>query len=183
MRRRTSAKVLLPLTVAALLGLAACDRSDTVRKLAKGFGPSTITVGNVPGTASAKACSNYEAGKNGVLRTFCNGTAVITGTVDGEAFTVSGGSCEASPVGLDLNAGVVTGMAFHDDLPDYVGLLAHTTDGPFSHATLVLHLNGRIYAVQNNHGHASMHGGDFEGEASDTPHLGGGAKVKGAFTC
>jgi hypothetical protein len=183
MPRRTSAKVLLLLTVAALLGLSACDRSESVRKLAKGFGPSTITVGNVPGTSSAKACSSYKAGEDGVLRTFCNGTAVITGTVDGQAFTVSGGSCEASPVGLDLNAGVVTGMAFHDDLPDYVGLLAHTTDGPFSHATLVLHLNGRIYAVTSNHGHASMHGGDFEGEASDSPHLGGGAKVKGAFTC
>lgn len=183
MARRTSAKVLLLLAAASSLGLSACDRSESVRKLTKGFGPSTITVGNVPGTSSAKACSSYEAGKNGVLRTFCNGTAVVTGTVDGEAFTLSGGSCEASPVGLDLNVGVVTGIAFHDDLPDYVGLLAHTTDGPFSHATLVLHLNGRIYAVQNNHGHASMHGGDFEGQANDSPHLGGGAKVKGSFTC
>lgn len=183
MPRRTSVKVLMVLSLAASASLGACDRNPAKHRLGQGFGPSTIMVGNVPGAHGARDCSSYKAGEDGVLRTFCNGTAVITGTVNGEAFTVSGGSCEQSPIGLDLNAGVVTGIAFHDDLPDYVGLLARTPEGDFRNATLVLHLQGRIFAVQQNHGHVSSHGGAFEGQANDSPRLGDGAQVKATFTC
>ncbi len=112
-----------------------------------------------------------------MIRTFCDGPAVVNLTVAGVRHTLNGGACETTGGVFALNLGVVAGPGLAGPKPDYVGLSTQVISGPFSNAVLTVNLDGKGYAVTRNSGEVSPTGGSFAGKAR------GGEDVSGSFTC
>jgi hypothetical protein len=132
--------------VAAGLALAACGSSATTTSSAptSSAGATTLSATKVsPTTASTGssassggavgACGKYTDGKDGVIRTFCDGSATATITLAGKTTTIHGGTCEPSGGYFTVNAGVVTGTGFTGTKPDYLGVLLPPAGGAFTH--------------------------------------------------
>jgi hypothetical protein len=158
--------------LAAILPLAACQPHKSSASSADSHAPGTTTA-NTPAD-----CSKYPQGSPGVIRTFCNGTAVVKLNVGGVAHTLTGGSCDTSAAGFSLNLGVVAGHDLAGPKPDYVGLTTQTTTGPFANGALAIDIDGKGYAIIQNSGSVSSTGGSFAGKAA-----GRGPDVTGTFTC
>jgi hypothetical protein len=160
------------LALAAVLPLAACKGHHKP-------GASSAD-SHAPGTTTASVpadCAKYPQGAPGVIRTFCDGPAVVKVSVAGVAHTLNGGVCETQGAMFSLNLGVVSGPDLAGPKPDYVGLTAQTTSGPYTNAVLAVNVEGKAYAVTQNSGTVSPVGGTFAGKALS------GEDVSGSFTC
>jgi hypothetical protein len=159
---------------ALLIGVAGCHPP-------KPKGSATSAESHAPGTTLASApaaCTAYPAGAPGVVRSFCNGPAVVKLTVDGVDHLLKGGSCSTSGGVFNLNLGVVAGRELAGPKPDYVGLNAKVASGPFTDGVLVVHIAGKAYTITHNSGQVGPVGGDFSGVGRR-----GHPKVSASFTC
>ena len=140
----------------------------------------------IAGPAAAKShkkakstCSAYRAGKNGVIRTFCSGSATATVTTAGETTVMKGGTCGTSGSYFTVNIGVVVGAGYKGSKPNYFGLDVAPTATAFTNAVLSYAVGGAGgYATSNsgsvtsNHKSGTFSGTDLTGKA-----------VNGSFTC
>lgn len=156
----------------ALAPLAGCHPTKTGASSAESHAPGTTTA-SVPG-----ACSQYPPGAPGVVRTFCDGPAVVKLTLGGVQRTLTGGACSTDGGVFALNLGVVAGPGLAGPKPDYVGLSAPVTAGHFTNAVLAVNLDGKAYALTENSGDVGPAGGDFTGKPLD-----GGDPISATFTC
>ena len=131
-------------------------------------------------TASGSACPDYTNGEDGVIRTFCDGTAKATVTIDGTDYEFSGGECTTAGDITSVNIGVVTGTGFEGPMPDYFGANVPSSDGEFGDETTVITLaaDGTATSLGDVSG---THDGDT-GTFSGTPITGTGT-VTGTFSC
>jgi hypothetical protein len=159
------------LALAAALPLAACHAHKSSASSADSHAPGTTTA------RVAADCAKYPQGSPGVIRTFCDGPAVVKVTVAGVAHTLTGGACETTGGVFALNLGVVSGPDLAGPKPDYVGLSTPTASGPFSNGVLAVNVDGKGYAVTQNSGTVSATGGTFAGKTLT------GEDVSGSFTC
>jgi hypothetical protein len=156
--------------IIAVLALAAC--SPKVRDSAnpESHAPGT-TLATVPGS-----CGSYPAGTPGVIRTFCDGTAVVKVNIAGVDSVLKGGTCEMAGPVFSLNLGVVSDNQLGGPKPDYVGISTPAA-GPFTNGVLVVTLGGKAYTLLRNSGTAAMTGGTFSGTSMH------GEAVTGSFSC
>jgi len=160
-----------PLALCALVALGGCHAHKSGASSADSHAPGTTTA------SVAADCGKYPQGAPGVIRTFCNGTAVVKLSVGGVAHALSGGSCQIVGNIFTLNLGVVSGPGLAGPKPDYIGMTAPTADGPFTNATLTLTVGGKGYTVAENSGEITGRAGSFAGKAAT------GEAIEGAFTC
>jgi hypothetical protein len=157
--------------LAAVLPLAACQPHKSSASSADSHAPGTTTA------TVAADCAKYPQGAEGVIRTFCDGSAVVKITVAGVPHTLSGGSCSTTGGMFSLNLGVVAGPDLAGPKPDYFGLTVQGAGGSFTNAVMAVNVDGKGYAVTENSGSVSPTGGSFTGKAV------GGQDVSGSFTC
>jgi hypothetical protein len=162
----------LLVAAAALLPLMACHAHKSSASSADSHAPGTTTA-RVPAD-----CGKYPPGAPGVVRTFCDGPAVVKLTVAGQPRTLTGGTCSTTGGVFSLNLGVVAGPELAGPRPDYFGLTAPSASGAFTNAVLALNIDGKGYALTENTGQVGAAGGSFTGKA-----MGGGPDVAGTFTC
>jgi hypothetical protein len=135
--------------------------------------------------AAASGCHAYEAGKDNVIRTFCDGPGVATFVMGSTSCKLGGGACEPMGQMFSFNAGVVVTPGPGAPTPDYVGLSV-TKTGDFTGGVLAITYAGKRWSSAEIHGNVTAKGGTFEGPihaavSSDHPdHL---VVVKGSFTC
>jgi hypothetical protein len=124
---RTSRVTTSLLLLAALaVPLAACggdDSSSASKDDSGGATTTSTTEAHSDGGGTAKGCGSFEAGKGGVVRTFCDGSASIKITLGGTVKTLTGGY-------YTLNFGTVVGAGFEGEHPDYFGALLPDGGGP-----------------------------------------------------
>ena len=159
---------------ASVLLLAGCGRDEarTGASSAESHAPGT-TLAAVPG-----ACGSYTPGTPGVIRTFCDGRAVVKITVAGVDHVLHGGTCQQAGGMFVLNLGVVANADLGGPKPDYVGLTVPMTTGHFTNAILSVTVKGRSYALTGNSGDLNPPSGSFQGVAASD-----GTDVAGSFTC
>jgi hypothetical protein len=128
---------------------------------------------------SQSTCSAYKAGRKGVIRTFCSGTATATVTSAGTTTVIKGGTCGKSGNYFTVNVGVVVSPSYKGSKPNYFGLDAPPTATSFTNAILSYATRGvGGYATSNsgtvasNHKSGTFSGTDLQGRA-----------VSGTFTC
>lgn len=128
---------------------------------------------------STSSCSAYKPGKNGVIRTFCSGSATATVTVSGTTTVIKGGTCGKSGNYFTVNVGVVVSPSYKGAKPNYFGLDVPPTATSFTNAILSYAVGGAGgYATSNtgtvasNHKSGTFSGTDLQGRA-----------VSGSFTC
>jgi hypothetical protein len=165
-----SSSRLLTLATAAL-ALAACQGRKPGASSADSHAPGTTTA------SVAADCDKYPPGAPGVIRTFCDGSAVVKVQVAGVDHTLGGGSCSATGGSFTLNLGVVSGPGLAGPKPDYFGLTLSNTTGHFTDAVLAVNVDGKGYAVTDNTVDITPTGGTFSGKAVT------GETVAGSFTC
>jgi hypothetical protein len=135
--------------------------------------------GSAPSGAPDGSCGAYTAGKDGVVRTFCDGPATATFTVGGRTYRLKGGTCEASAGLWSVNIGVVIGPGFTGRTPDYLGLNVPLRGGTFSGADADANVGGKGYPLKASGVLAADRGsGTFTGKE-----ILGSATVNGTFTC
>jgi hypothetical protein len=163
-------RVLRPvLIVVAIGGLTACGQGASQDK--------TASAAPVP----AGACASYHAGQDGVVRTFCDGPAVVKLTINGASHTLRGGTCETAPV-FNLNVGVVAGSNLKPQ-PDYFGL-AKLGSGPVGDGdVLTARVGGQSYMFQHKSGEAGPKGGHLTAEGIAIGKAGAPARLVADFTC
>jgi hypothetical protein len=151
-----------------------------------GLGLVSVTTFSVTALAGASidkkthsTCSAYRSGKNGVIRTFCTGTATATVTVGSTTTTMKGGTCAKSGPYFTVNVGVVVGPGFKGIKPLYFGLDIPPKATSFTNGVLSYAVGGTGgYAATNsgtvtsNHKHGTFSGTDMNG-----------APVRGTFSC
>jgi hypothetical protein len=158
--------------LAALLPLIGCQGRHSSASSADSHAPGTTTA-SVPAD-----CHKYPQGAAGVIRTFCDGPAVVTLTIAGAPRTLTGGTCSNAGGIFSLNLGVVSGPDLAGAKPDYFGITVPVASGAFSNAVMGLDLDGKAYALAENSGEVTATGGRFTAKA-----VGGGPDVVGVFTC
>ena len=164
----------IAILAAGALALTACGRNEakTGANSADSHAPGT-TLATAPGS-----CASYAPGTPGVIRTFCNGTAVVKLNVGGTDYVLRGGSCGPDMGMFSVNLGVVAGPDLGGPKPDYFGLTIPQTAGPFTNGVLAVNVGGKGYAFNQNSGTLTGTSGTFEGTA-----LGDGTKISGSFSC
>jgi hypothetical protein len=130
------------------------------------------------GGASGGGCGSHD-GEDGVIRSFCDGSATVTFDIGGTKGEIGGGTCELSGGFFALNAGTVVDGSFEGTKPDYAGILLPPEDGPFTSesVTLTITYGGEATIVSQVTGTHDAKSGSFEGTSIE------GAKVTGSFTC
>lgn len=93
--------------------------------------PPAETSQSASGGGAGGGCGSYSGGKNGVIRTFCDGTATAAITLAGKTTTLRGGDCEKSGGYFAVNIGVVAGPDFTGAKPDYLGTVLPQSGGAF----------------------------------------------------
>ena len=169
-------------TIVVMMALAGCGSSGSDGSDDAGRDSSSATTAvdaSDPGTGGG-GCDGFTDGEDGVIRTFCDGTAKATVTIDGTDHEFSGGECIEAGDTLSVNIGVVTGSGATGDLPDYFGANVPVAEGDFGGEGTVLTFvyDGTAGSLQDVTG---THEGD-SGTFSGTP-IAGGEKVTGTFSC
>lgn len=160
--------------VIVALALGACQAKG-------GNGAGDAAPGPRTAAAGAEGCHAFQAGKDNVLRTFCDGSGSAAFTVGSASGKLGGGACESMGQMFSFNAGVVVMPGAGAPKPDYVGLSV-TKMGEFEGGVLTLVYGGKRWGSTEIHGKATATGGTFEGPV----HVAGSqeqAVVKGSFTC
>jgi hypothetical protein len=153
MRRRR----LVPVFAFALLvvvPLAACGGDDSGSSSDAKAPSSTTTEGS--GTeVGGGSCGDLEAGKDGVIRTFCDGPAFARITLGGTESTLSGGECTDSGGYYTINFGTVVGGDFTGSThPDYLGALFPDEGG--SPEAVTIRVGGKGGLVNGATGNVSV---------------------------
>ena len=120
--------------VAALvLVLAACGSSGSDASSSDGGSSKTTAAsGGDSGGGGSSTCGGYTNGKDGVIRTFCDGSASVKIKSGGKDHEIKGGTCESSGGYYAVNIGVVVDQDFTGTKPDYFGGLFPEKEGDFS---------------------------------------------------
>jgi hypothetical protein len=151
-----------------------------------GAKPGSTSSSGTPAAASATAdtsgCHAYQAGKDGVIRTFCDGPGTATLAIGATNVKLGGGSCEAMGQMFSFNAGVVVMPGPGAIKPDYVGLSV-TNTGAFSHGVLSITYGGQHWGSTDIKGTVTKTGGTFEGPVNVSGTSQAPAYVTGSFTC
>jgi hypothetical protein len=156
------------------LALGACQAKGGSGAGSAAPAPQTVAAG-------AAGCRAFQAGKDNVIRTFCDGPGSAAFTVGSASGKFGGGACESTGQMFSFNAGVVVTPGAGAPKPDYVGLSV-TNMGEFKGGILSLVYAGKRWGSTEIHGNATATGGTFEGPV----HVAGSqeqAVVKGNFTC
>jgi hypothetical protein len=164
--RVTSSLLLLAAVAVPLAGCGGDDGSSASGD-AGASSTTTSTLADSGGSAAAKPCGSFEAGKGGVVRTFCDGKASIKITLGGTVKTLTGGTCEESGGYYTLNFGTVIGTGFEGDRPDYFGALFPDGGGPPQ--AVSVHVDGLGGLIENATGSVSAdkQSVHIEGSTSD----------------
>lgn len=173
-------KRIVLVAVALAFVVAACGSSG-------GSDSSSTTAAKSGGSSSGGAggCSSYSPGKDGIIQTFCDGSAKVTLTLGGKTTEIDGGTCATTGGQFTVNAGVVAGQDFKAaKKPDYFGALLPTTAGAFSGPKVLLAIvvNGSSGAMSNATGTRTAKSGSFSGTYTDVTGNNLGT-LKGTFTC
>ena len=177
-------KLAAALAVAAALVLAGCSGSSGGSDSSSEGGSassSSSSSGSTGGGSSGGGSSCGDAGKDGVIRTFCDGSAKVTFDLGGTEGSVDGGTCETSGGYFVVNAGTVIDGSYKGTKPDYAGLLMPPADGDFSgqgKASGTITYGGEAVVLTSMTGSHDKDSGSFEGTSFD-----GKTKVSGSFTC
>lgn len=171
--------------VAVLSTLAACSSSESGTAeetvVDRGEGSDGTEPASDEGPDPATGCAGYTAGEDGVIRTFCDGTASVELSVGGDEYELRGGECVTQGGYLSVNIGVVTGSDFTGTKPDYFGSNMPEATGDYGEgdqAFATFAVDGTSYSVPNTTG---SHDGDtatFSGTTTD-----GDIEVTGTVSC
>ena len=120
--------------VAALvLVLASCGSSGSDASSSDGGSSKTTAAsGGSSGGGGTNTCKGYTSGKDGVIRTFCDGPATAKVKSGGKEYEIEGGTCVSSGGYYAVNIGVVVDQSFSGTKPDYFGGLFPEKEGDFS---------------------------------------------------
>jgi hypothetical protein len=153
--------------------IGGCTGSDSGTDAIDSGRPNPGTSNDIGGT-----CDGFTPGKDGVVRTFCEGTGQVSFTVDGATHTIKKVACAVGGGYLDINGGIVVGPDFTGDPPDYVGMKVPMAGDSFTNIALTFTAGGRSYALTENFGSGDAKSGTFAGKdyASN-------AQVSGSYTC
>ncbi|MEU9448736.1 hypothetical protein [Streptomyces sp. NPDC048277] len=165
--------------LAVALATAGCGSSGSPSAASASAGSSAAKPTSAAAAAATGSCGSYTAGKDGVIRTFCDGPAQAKVTVDGHSHVLKGGTCESSAGLWSVNIGVVTGADHKGAPPDYFGANLPLKGGTFSGADMAVDVGGKAYPL-NASGtvSADRKSGTFSGKQ-----ILGDATVTGSFTC
>jgi hypothetical protein len=153
-----------------ITALAACSSSGSQDPVSSGAATTAPAQG--PTT-----CNGYTKGKSGVINVFCGGSAKASGTIGGDAFSLSGGSCLQGATFISVNAGVLVGPDFAGSPPDYFGIVLKPIAGPFTNAAATIDSVGTPHAVIVAGAlDSDLKGGKFTGSDGSLP-------VSGSFSC
>jgi hypothetical protein len=153
-----------------ITALAACGSSEPQHPLSSEATTTAAARGPV-------TCNGYTKGKSGVINVFCGGSAKASGTIGGDAFSLSGGSCVQGATFISVNAGVLVGPDFLGSPPDYFGIVLKPIAGPFTNAAATIDSVGTPHAViVAGSLDGDMRGGEFTGSDGSLP-------VSGSFSC
>ncbi|MCU1344603.1 MAG: hypothetical protein JWL70_869 [Acidimicrobiia bacterium] len=116
----------LSLCLALLGAVSACSHgtagSATAQTAQDSPAPSSTAV-TVPAPPSTTACTDRKAGKDGVTKLFCDGSASLDISAGARVATLQGGSCSESKGVITVNAGVAVGTGWAgSSVPDYVSV-------------------------------------------------------------
>ena len=168
--------------------VAGCSSSKKDSSSAGGSGSVKTSGANVDkgsnsgdsGGSGGGACAGLTAGKGGVIRLWCDGTAKVTFDVGGTKGEIDGGTCSTEGGYFSLNAGVNIGPDFTGKKPDYAGFLMPTANGAFSGQSVVASIatGGTGDAIMHVTGTHDAKGGSLKGQtyADNKP-------VTATFTC
>ncbi len=137
---------LVCLGLVGALPLAGCGAAAGTQASSGGVTAQSSSGGG--GAAAATGCAAWTPGKDGVVRTFCDGPATAIVTIDGKSTTVKGGSCEMSGGMFSFNLGVVvsTGFPAGKTKPDYVGLMLMSASATEGEVTMTLNGQSELMA-------------------------------------
>jgi hypothetical protein len=140
------------LLLALAVPLAACGGDDSSSSGTTAPKGTTDTTQQEVGGGS---CGDYEAGKDGVIRTFCDGPAFARITLGGAESTLSGGECTDSGGYYTINFGTVVGGDFTGSThPDYLGALFPDEGG--SPEAVTIRVGGKGGLVNGATGNVSV---------------------------
>ncbi|MER6123779.1 hypothetical protein ABT173_14180 [Streptomyces sp. NPDC001795] len=168
--------------LAVTLTTAGCGSSGSAAPASSSQSSSAAkpaSTGSAAPAAVAGGCGSYTAGKNGVVRTFCEGPAQAKVTVGGRDYVLKGGTCEASGGLWSVNIGVVIDATHKGAPPDYFGANLPLKGGAFSGADMDVNVGGKGYPLKASGTVSSdRRSGTFSGKQ-----ILGDATVTGSFTC
>jgi hypothetical protein len=144
-RQRLAAVAVLA-GVALAAGACGGSKSDDSAKRA----PATNATA-APSSKAAGGCADgVEAGKDGVLRVFCDGTARATVSIGSLTKQLVGGQCTETSGELAINFGAAAGPDYPaaKPKPDYLGLLV--PDGTSTVEAPTVRIDGRGGNVAHN---------------------------------
>lgn len=181
--KRIATLALVLALAAALVGCGSdgddsSSPTDKTSSTATESGGSGGGGGDGDGGGASGACGSLD-GEDGVIRSFCDGSATVTFDIGGTKGEIGGGTCELSGGYFTLNAGTVVDGTFKGTKPDYAGILLPPEDGPFTSeaVTLTITHEGTATIVSQVTGTHDAKSGSFEGTTIE------GEKVTGSFTC
>ena len=118
-----------------------------------------------PSGGSGSSDCNAKDGKDGVVRTFCDGPATVSFTVGDKSGKVSGGTCELSGGYFTVNAGTVVDATFKGTKPDYAGFLLPPDSGDFTSTAVTASItsDGQTTVVRNVTGTHDAKSASFTG--------------------
>jgi len=168
------------LTATLVFAAASCSSSSS-----KSSGATTTTKAASSGSGSSgggsgSSCGSSD-GKNGVIRSFCGGSASSSFTIGSTSGKLSGGHCGTTAgIGFSVNIGTVVGPAFTGTKPDYVGMVLPEKAGSFAspNALITLDYGGKGYVLSKVSGTRTDKGGSFTATSVTDQ-----AKVSGTFSC
>jgi len=166
-----------------VLGLAACGSSGSDAASSDSGAAKTTAAsgGDSGGGGGSSSCDGYTNGKDGVIRTFCDGTATVKITTDGKTHEIKGGTCEMSQGYFSVNIGVVVDQTHTGSKPDYFGGLFPEKAGDFSgdKVTATFTVDGKGVPLRDVTGTHDAKSVTFTG----TPYGIDGGPVTGTVTC
>lgn len=171
--------------VAIALLLAGCGSSGSDASSSDGGDKASTTAAaggsDSGGGGGDSACGGLTNGKDGVIRTFCDGTASVKITSGGKDHVIKGGTCQVSGGYFNVNIGVVVDQTYSGTKPDYFGGLFPEKDGDFSGSTVAatFTVDGKGVPLRDVTGTHDGTSATFSG----TPYGGDGGPVTGTVTC
>lgn len=168
----------LALPLAAVVALGGCSGSSGAPsdggEAAASAAASTSAVGAAPVTDSPTGCGGDGPG---IVRTECDGSAVVSFTIDGEEGEIAGGSCDTTVAYLEVVAGTLTGDGWELPRLDFVDLLLPVEDGDFTDAEIQLIWDGVEATAPDATGTHDAASGSFAANLAD------GRSLRGTFSC
>ena len=154
--------------------------SSTTAAPAAGGSSGTSSPSKSSGGSGGSGC-NAKDGKDGIVRTFCDGPATVSFTVGNKSGQVTGGTCALGGGYFSVNAGTVIDATFKGTKPDYAGFLLPPDSGDFTSTAVTASItsNGETTVVRNVTGTHDTKSASFTGSDMVDP----SKKVTVKVTC